>query len=150
MSITIRKAQPNDSARLAEIFLQSRRSGFFWLDPERFQLDDFERQTQGEVVWVAEKDSELAGFISVDEADAFIHHLFVAPGYQRLGIGRHLLRSLREWLPTPYTLKCLAKNKKARAFYKKNNWRIVGEGRSGTGAYLVLEFGRAATQQNTR
>jgi len=151
MATIIRKAQPSDSARLAEIFLESRRSGFYWLDPERFQLSDFERQTQGEVVWVAEHEGELAGFISVEEEDAFIHHLFVAPGYQRLGIGRRLLQSLRTWLPTPYTLKCLTKNKKARAFYKKNNWRIVGEGRSGTGAYLVLVFGSLIpkTKQNS-
>ncbi|OUJ71772.1 GNAT family N-acetyltransferase [Hymenobacter crusticola] len=141
MNLIIRKAQSSDSAQLAKIFLESRRSGFYWLDPERFQLDDFERQTQGEIVWVAEWNGELAGFISVEEEDAFIHHLFVAPGYQRLGIGRRLLQSLRTWLPTPYTLKCLTKNKKAQAFYKKNNWRIVGEGRSGTGAYLVLAFG---------
>ena len=150
MAIIIRQAQPNDTPRLAEIFLESRRSGFYWLDPERFQLDDFERQTVGEVVWVAEKDGELAGFISVDEAEAFIHHLFVAPAYQGLGIGRRLLRSLREWLQPPYTLKCLAKNKKARAFYKKNSWRLIGEGRSRNGAYLVLTFGHAVAQQNIR
>jgi GNAT superfamily N-acetyltransferase len=94
---------------------------------------------------VAETDEgELAGFISVEVSDAFIHHLFVAPAYQGMGVGGRLLASLEDWLEPPYRLKCLTKNKKALAFYKKNNWRLAGKGQSRNGAYAVLTF-RPAT-----
>jgi len=139
MPFTVRPAQPADAVRLAEIFLQARREAFDWLNPALFRLSDFDRQTAGEEVWVAEAESgELAGFISVWVPDSFIHHLFVAPRYQGQGVGQLLLNSLDAWLPRPYSLKCLVQNKKALRFYRNKGWQPAETGGLGDEKYQRL------------
>lgn len=139
--ISIRRAVAGDSAVLARIFVESRLRAFYWQNPARFRLEDFEKGTAGESVFVAEEGSgNLLGFISVWEPEQFIHHLFIAPDQQRRGIGKQLLESLPSWLPLPYWLKCNPRNEAARAFYRKNNWIETGRGTGEHGEYLVLEF----------
>lgn len=142
MAIVIRMAGPGDTNVLAELFLECRRDAFHWLDAEIFQLSDFQKQTEGERVFVAEEGGELVGFISVWEKDAFIHHLFVSPRFQRRGIGTMLVKSLYSWLPLPYTLKCDAKNEQALAFYQTTGWQETGKGCGEHGEYILLAHSR--------
>ena len=145
MTINIRKALPSDAENLAAVFLDSRRRAFFWQDLARFQLEDFEKQTVGEVVFLAEnKEGIVLGFISVweHESPPFIHHLFITPDHQRKGIGRLLIQSLFSWLPLPYRLKCMTKNKKALAFYRDIGWIEVDQGFGEGEAYFLLELYR--------
>lgn len=144
--LVIRPAQPSDAQALAQLFLQARRATFTWIDPAQFQLADFALQTQGETIWVATRTEELlVGFVAVWPPTHFVHHLFVAPGYQGQGIGARLLASLRLWLPLPYTLKCLTRNTRALAFYLKNGWQQVGSGGQDDGAYYLLQLGAATS-----
>jgi GNAT superfamily N-acetyltransferase len=139
--ISIRKAEAKDGATLARLFVESRLDAFYWQNPARFRLEDFEKETAGEAVFVAEDGSgKLLGFISVWEPERFIHHLYIAPGELRRGIGKQLLASLSSWLPLPYQLKCKVKNEAACAFYHKNGWAEKGRGTDEQGEYLVLEF----------
>lgn len=57
----IRLMEEQDIPQLARLFLKSRRHTFHWVDPARFQLEDFEEQTKGEQVWVAEQGAISAG-----------------------------------------------------------------------------------------
>jgi ribosomal protein S18 acetylase RimI-like enzyme len=142
--ISIRRAEAKDSAVLARIFLESRLDAFYWQNPARFRLEDFEKETAGETVFVAEDESgNLLGFISVWEPERFVHHLYIAPDQQRRGIGKRLLESLSSWLPLPYRLKCKVKNGAACAFYRKNRWVETGRDTDEQGEYLVLEFHRS-------
>ena len=139
--ISIRRADAKDGAALARIFVESRLEAFYWQNPARFRLEDFETETAGEVVFVAEDGSgKILGFISVWEPDRFVHHLYIAPDQQRRGIGKRLLESLLSWLPLPYRLKCKVRNEAACAFYRKNDWVETGRGKDEHGEYLVLEF----------
>jgi GNAT superfamily N-acetyltransferase len=139
--ISIRRAEAKDSAVLARIFMESRLAAFYWQNPARFRLEDFDKETTGEAVFVAEDSSgKLLGFISVWEPDRFVHHLYIAPDQQRRGIGKRLLESLSTWLPLPYQLKCKARNEPACAFYRKNGWVETGRGTDEQGEYLVLEL----------
>src|SRR5882757_3789046 len=105
VQIRIRRAEAKDGAALARIFVESRLEAFYWQNPARFRLQDFEKETTGEAVFVAEDSSgKLLGFISVWEPDRFIHHLYISPGELRRGIGKQLLESLSSWLPLPYQL----------------------------------------------
>lgn len=143
MPIIIRKALLSDTEKLARVFLDSRRHTFYWQDPEQFQLEDFEKQTEGEVVVLAEnEEGTVLGFISVweHELPPFIHHLYIAQDHQRKGIGRLLIQDLISWLPLPYRLKCLTRNKNALAFYKKTGWIEVEVGFSEGEEYLLLEL----------
>ncbi len=141
MGISIRRAEAKDGAALARIFVESRLAAFYWQNPARFRLEDFEKETAGEVVFVAEDGGgRLLGFISVWEPERFVHHLYIAPGELRRGIGKQLLASLSSWLPLPYQLKCKVKNEAACAFYRKNCWVEKGRDTDEQGEYLVLEF----------
>lgn len=61
----IRLMEEHDISQLARLFLKSRRHTFHWVDPTRFQLEDFEEQTKGEQVWVAEQGGNICGFIAI-------------------------------------------------------------------------------------
>jgi ribosomal protein S18 acetylase RimI-like enzyme len=139
--LNIRRAEAKDSAALARIFVESRLQAFYWQNPARFRLEDFEKEAAGEVVFVAEDGSRnLLGFISVWEPERFVHHLYIAPDQQRRGIGKRPLESLSSWLPLPYRLKCKVRNEAACAFYRKNDWVETGRDTDEQGEYLVLEF----------
>jgi len=141
--IKIRKAEASDTAQLEALFLITRQRTFHWENPDKFKLEDFKQSTSGETIFVAEdEDTTIVGFVSVWEQDAipFIHHLFVAQNHQRKGIGELLMQSLLAWLPPPYRLKCVSKNRSALAFYHKHGWIEIGRGIGEDGEYLLLEL----------
>lgn len=51
----IRVMQETDIPQLAQLFLKGRRQTFHWVDPAHFRLEDFDEQTRGEQIWVAEQ-----------------------------------------------------------------------------------------------
>ena len=109
-----------------------------------FQLTDLDRQTQGELILVAEAaspggSSEQVGFISIQEADYFIHHLMVDAAVHGNGVGRLLLRHLPEWGQARYRLKCLCSNTRATAFYKALGFIQIGTGMDADGEFAVFE-----------
>lgn len=149
--IKIRKANCEDTLQLEKLFLETRQATFTWEPLEKFRIEDYKKSTEGETVFLAEDDGGKAiGFISVWTQDPppFIHHLFVSPFNQRQGIGKLLIQSLFSWLPPPYRLKCVARNKDALAFYLNNNWIEVGQGISEDGDYFLLELNSVDACQN--
>ena len=73
----IREIKSADINTLADIYYKSRIATFDWMNPNEIELDDFHRDTKGEKIWVAELKGHVVGFVSVWEAENFIHHLFV-------------------------------------------------------------------------
>ena len=137
----IRAARKEDHPALAEIFLRARIDAFTWVPPSSHALEDFAEQTEGELIHLAENDDgEILGFISVWEAENFVHHLFVAPEHQRKGVGSALLDELSSRRSGPFTLKCVAANGGALAFYREQGWRGIGSGVTSEGRYLSLEW----------
>ena len=138
--LRLRPALPSDQAALADLYLRSRRTTFTWRNPGDFQLEDFARDTEGELIHLAEsEDGTILGFIAVWEPDRFIHHLFVSPDHLRHGIGQALLIDLHERIPGSFHLKCLTANLPALAFYQKLGWTEVDRGTTEDGDYLLLE-----------
>ncbi|MGE0828428.1 MAG: GNAT family N-acetyltransferase [Hyphomonadaceae bacterium] len=84
----------------------------------------FLRETEGEIIVVAEWNGAIAGFAALWPPEAFVHHLYVAPALHNRGIGRALIAALdaRAAL-TAYgarlSLKCQLSNLNARAFYAR-------------------------------
>lgn len=139
--IQLRPAKHTDLPELANLFLSARRQAFHWCDPEAFQPGDFATQTEGEIIHLAEDpEGRLLGFVSIWLPDSFVHHLYVAPEHQRRGVGTVLLESLPSWLPLPHTLKCLARNLPAIAFYQRHGWVEKDRGRDQLGDYLLMEY----------
>lgn len=124
--IMIRLMEEHDIPQLARLFLKSRRHTFHWVDPARFQLEDFEEQTKGEQVWVAEQGGNICGFIAIWQPDHFVHHLYVSSDWHGQGIGRALLeRGLAD--STHGSLKVATRNTAAVAFYHRLGWQNSDE-----------------------
>lgn len=139
----IQEADAGDMPAIERIFREAV-SGASWLPRAARSRSSFADVSRGEVVYVAKADGgEAAGFVSVYAPESFIHHLFVAPQFQRRGLASALLASLHGWLPLPWRLKCVRANTTTLSFYAARGWREVGAGEGEDGQYLVLEFDRA-------
>lgn len=136
----IRLFMETDREVLSRLYLESRQDTFTWLNSASFCMSNFDRDTAGEAIWVAERESTLIGFVSVDEDDNFIHNLFVATQWLGHGIGSQLLATSLANIGSPARLKCLVRNARAIAFYQAKGWQKVGEGVSDDGKYVVLEM----------
>lgn len=148
--VLIRRAELSDLPALADLYLHVRRNTFSWLPPERFQREDFFRDSQGELVWVATRAGTLVGFASVYSESAFLHSLYVHPTAQRTGIGRLLLAQVVRTTPGRVTLKCLTFNRAAQAFYLAQGWAIIGSGENAQGPHLTFEAPACRTQTDPR
>ena len=132
-----------DRPALRALFLQARRATFHWRAADDFQPGDFDEQTRGERVLVAEDEAgAVTGFVSVWEPDSFVHHLYVAPDRQRQGIGQALLRAAG-WPQVALRLKCLTRNESALAFYRAHGFVETDAGLAEDGDYLLLESRQA-------
>ena len=141
MAVTFRIAEPKDVARLAQIFWDCRQAGFEWLEHQTMRRDDFQRETEGELVVVAVDENQLIlGYVSVWTPENFIHHLFVHPEHQRRGVGPGLIQSLFARVQGPYRLKCGVQNVRALRFYEREGWQQIQRGTGPDGEYLLLEF----------
>lgn len=128
----------NHIADLQRIFLEVRQKTFYWLDPQKYNLTDFDFETEGELVLVAVVDKQVTGFISLWLRNNFIHHFYIDEMYQSHKIGTKLLDEAIDIMRKPITLKCLEKNTKAIEFYKNKGFEAVDKGVSDHGDYILF------------
>lgn len=140
--LQVRQATIHDHDALREIYYKSRAQYFTWMDASKLMPEDFERDTQGELVLVATNGSSVLGFVAVWVPDHFIHHLYVHPEFMGQRVGAKLLQACYETFDTspPLTLKCIKENAKALRFYRSQGWRSKGEGVSPNGPYYLMEY----------
>ena len=129
-----------DRAALQEIYFESRKYTFDWLDSSLFKKSDFDRDTDGECIWVATVSNHPVGFVSVWEPGNFIHNLFVHPSNFGEGIGSVLLNTCLKKIGKPASLKCLDKNVSARNFYLSKGWKIVSYSDGPDGKYQLMHL----------
>lgn len=125
--IQIREMTTQDKPRLRQLYLESRRETFYWDDPELMHIEDFDRDTEDELIFVAESQQKIIGFNSLYVPDNFIHCLFVDSSFKGQGTGHLLLEKAKQQLTRPLKLKCLSRNTPALAFYEKEGWEKVHE-----------------------
>jgi GNAT superfamily N-acetyltransferase len=135
-----REFQDGDLEQLRLIYLQSRRAAFRWLDTSKYRLPDFDRDTRGELILVAESAGVVRGFSSSWIPDRFIHHLYVSPAHLREGVGEFILQATLQAIGVPARLKCLSLNHRALSFYSSKGWRITGRGCAEDGEYYEMEL----------
>jgi GNAT superfamily N-acetyltransferase len=134
-----------DRSALQKIYFESRKNTFHWMDRSLININDFERDTDGECIWVTTVDNHPVGFISVWVPDNFVHNLFVRPSYIGKGIGSELLSASLKKIGRPASLKCLDENIGARNFYLSRGWKIASNGDGVEGKYQLMQFDEEAT-----
>jgi len=140
LRMNIRAQASHDLRQLRRIYLESRRATFGWMDTTTFEIADFDRDTAGEMVLVAEYGGKIRGFSSSWIPDGFIHHLYVDPEFVGSGIGSLLLDTTIGSLSKPVRLKCMCLNRGALRFYAGRGFEVVGEGIGEGGCYYELEY----------
>lgn len=139
-SSRVRPAAPDDLPALRRILKESRQAAFTWLDPMTFQLEDYDRAPDGEVVLVAEVEGVVAAFIAWWPQDNLVHSLYVDPGHTRRGIGKQLLAECLQRIDRPARLKCQVQNDVALAFYRAQGWTIFERGVAQDGEFFLMEL----------
>lgn len=140
MKISIRLANDSDMQRLHEIYNRVSKQTFFWYEESEFTSLDIIQDTIGETVYIASVDDVIAGFISIDELESFVHHLYVSADFQSQGVGTALIAHAVKHSAVPLQLKCAVKNTHALLFYLKSGWSVVGNGENRLGYFLVMEL----------
>ncbi|UNK16996.1 GNAT family N-acetyltransferase [Paenibacillus sp. N3/727] len=137
--MNIREASELDYPDLRLTYLESRRKSFYWANIEEMTLEDFDRDTVGEYILLAEDDFHILGFTSLYLPDNFIHNLFVHPDFSGKGVGVQLVNSAVEKMNKPVRLKCVSENRKALNFYENNGWKkVVEEGKPGEKYWVMV------------
>ncbi|MBD1577026.1 GNAT family N-acetyltransferase [Vibrio sp. S11_S32] len=139
----IRKFHHDHRVSLRQLYLESRTATFTWLDTRQFKLSDFERDTDGEQIWVAVEGEDVIGFISIWEPECFIHHLFVRPQKLRTGVGLKLLTIGKQYY-SELSLKCLVANENAVGFYHSVGFTIVSTTENGLESYHLMKLSTQA------
>ena len=125
--ITVRLAQAAEISACGEFYARVLNASFTWLKASRPALaEDFIAAAREEEVYLARDGEALVGVAGFFRPDSFIHNLFVDP--QGRGIGKRMLDHLAGVADGPLSLKCQIPNLKARAFYRREGFRVVGRG----------------------
>jgi putative acetyltransferase len=92
-------------------------------------LDRLDTQTAtGTVTICAESGGALTGFAMVEPAPAHLEQLVIAPDRFGSGIGTRLLEAAKRRCPERLSLRVNQDNPRAVRFYRREGFRIVGEG----------------------
>lgn len=138
--IRIRSFGAADAEICAGIFDRAWHAGHPYA-PRRIDSEILAEETRNEQILVAETEhGEIAGFTAIYEPEAFVHHLYVDPSAQGLGIGRSLLERAVELAGGAASLKCQTRNPAALGFYRRLGWREADHGSSEFGPWVRLRF----------
>ena len=88
MNCTIQSYSCQEKEKLSKIYYKILHDEFPWVNQNELSMENFEKSTEGEAIYVAFVGDEVVGFASVWEQDSFIHNLFVSKQYRRLGVGK--------------------------------------------------------------
>lgn len=79
--------------------------------------------------WVCEIEGKIVGFAIADLKTENIWALFMDPGYEKQGIGRHLHQTMLDWYFSQgkdFVWLGTDPNTRAEAFYRKAGWKEIG------------------------
>ncbi|MFZ6874333.1 GNAT family N-acetyltransferase [Undibacterium sp. Di27W] len=137
--IDIRKASDGDACALQAIYQQCIVTAA-WQTRAATAIPDFASVSIDETIWVAvDADQQVLALLAVQDAGAYVHHLYVDPQAQGQGLGKALLLHLQSYLAFPWRLKCVAENHDALKFYQHLGWQEIEQGHSEDGVYWLLE-----------
>ena len=134
--MTIRPYQPNDAAAVARIFTESVRSTATrdysplqieaWA-PDPPDVEDWRRRLDSEIAFVAEHESEVAGFVTY-ERDGHMDYLYVGSRFQRQGVAAALCARVEREAAALGVQRIFAEvSINARPFFESIGFRVIAE-----------------------
>lgn len=122
----IRKADKNDLERIMEIWLETNLLSHYFI-PNSYWISNYKEVkiaiAQAEV-YVYEVEDVICGFIGL--INSYIAGIFVEKMYQSQGIGRLLLKYIKE-NHSFLSLHVYEKNERALNFYVRENFKVIAE-----------------------
>jgi ribosomal protein S18 acetylase RimI-like enzyme len=132
----VRRARPADAAGVSEVWLESRNAAAGLIPPAVHSDAEVRDWIAGHLLiedecWVAAAgDGRIVGMLALQED--WIDQLYVAPDWQRSGVGRALLDLAMRIRPAGLQLWTFASNEPARRFYERAGF-VVAEETDGSG-----------------
>jgi putative acetyltransferase len=124
---TIRPATAEDAEAVARLFRRVREASLPYLPRLHTPQEDLaffrDRVLAESIVWVAEAEGELLGFIAAREG--WIDHLYVDPAAHGAGLGSRLLAAALPACGARARLWTFQRNARARAFYERRGFTLV-------------------------
>lgn len=139
--MVIRPLRQEDSPTVLALWLDSTTrahpfiSPAYWLESLPSVRDEYLPAAR---TWVAEQDASLAGFISVLRGKV-VGALFVAPAYQRRGVGLALMTMAQQAYPA-LTLEVYRLNRNACRFYHHRGFFPIAQRLNGETGHLILQL----------
>ena len=143
MNIVIRPATEADYDEVARVWTRSFFSNGFAPAPFDETLAELRGRIPEEVangwhLYAADDDGVMAAMLAFRTRDNFLSQIFVAPEYQRRGVGKMLMAFVQQHLPDEILLRTDARNARAIAWYTREGFvRENEEMQDGWGAPQV-------------
>lgn len=137
MSYIYRNAEVKDKEEIYELYriVMKDYISQIWGWKETWQKNDFSTHFNAENITIVLKNKQLVGYCQVEEKTdhLFLRMLAVIPEHQNNGIGKHILKSLKQKCQKHSKhiyLEVFKINIVAKEFYKKHKFSITGETKS--------------------
>ncbi len=140
--LVIRLATADELAACAALYEAVLRETFTWTKPDTHRAADFLRHARDEEIYAAFEGGRLAGIAAFYRPANFLHSLYVAE--RGRGIGRALLDYVSQAADGPLSLKVQTANSRAQAFYIREGFRVVEDGRDSPGGIAWRRLIRTA------
>jgi ribosomal protein S18 acetylase RimI-like enzyme len=127
--VIIRPATPADYPALADLWYDSWQSigisNETDLSREGVRARFHQEAASRWALYVAERDSKLAGFLALVPEESRIDQLFVDPAFKGAGAGLALLNHAKGLMPEGIVLTTHETNQRARAFYEREGFVLT-------------------------
>lgn len=125
--LVIRLAAAAELPVCAALYESVLRETFTWTDPASHKAEDLLRAARDEEIYVAIEAGRIIGLAAFYRPADFLHSLYVAE--RGRGVGKALLDHISAVADGRVSLKVQTANRRAQAFYAREGFRLVEEGR---------------------
>ena len=126
-ALTVRRARSDEVGACADLYVRVLRETFTWLPPERHHREDFLRAARDEEIYLASEEGRIVGLAGFYRPQNFLHSLYA--DVRGRGVGKALLAHVIAIADGPVSLKVQAPNRRAQAFYAREGFVAVEQGR---------------------
>jgi ribosomal protein S18 acetylase RimI-like enzyme len=95
---------------------------------------------KGWSLYVVDDNGRIAAMLALHLPNRYLDQLFVAPEYQRAGLGRRLLGFTRQQLPDEIWLRCIRENETAWRWYEREGFVFEKEAMEPMNGFMMKYY----------